>query len=179
MLGTVLLFGILSGADNLQACSAIGLLRIPRSRRHLLAVAFTSCETLAPVAGLALGHLLLRCAGDAGAKIGPFMTLACGIAILVCAFRDELPSLVNERNFIVGMPVALSFDNLLAGTGISSLHYPVAISALIVGLVSGSMSCIGLYLGAWTQRFLPSRMEFAVGVYLCFLGGRALSMSGA
>ncbi|MBV8730443.1 MAG: manganese efflux pump [Acidobacteriia bacterium] len=179
MVGTVILFGLLAGVDNLQACSALGLLPIDGGRRRLLAVAFTACETVAPLAGLALGHLMLSWMRDVGAKIGPFVTLACGIGILFCALRDEVPLPVNERRLIFGMPLALSFDNFLAGAGLSSLHYPVAISALIIGFVGACMSCAGLYLGAGIKRFIPSWMEFAAGIYLCFLGGRALSTGGA
>jgi|ERR1035438_2112549 hypothetical protein len=91
----------------------------------------------------------------------------------------SLSNLVNGRRIVVGMPLALSFDNLLAGAGISSLHYPVVISAPTIGLVSALMSCIGLYLGASIRRFVPGRMEFAVGAYLCVLAGRSLSMGGA
>jgi putative Mn2+ efflux pump MntP len=180
MLVTVLLFGVLAGLDNLQACSAIGLLPMRAARKRLLAAAFTACETIAPLAGLALGHFLLRCAGGAAAKVGPFMMLACGIAVIVCAARDEdVSRLVDSRKMVVGLPIALSLDNLLAGAGISSLHYPVVVSALTIGLVSAAMSSMGLYLGAWIRRFLPSRMEFAVGAYLCFLAGRALLTGGA
>jgi hypothetical protein len=32
-------------------------------------------------------------------------------------------------------------------------------------------------LGSWIQRFVSSRMEFAVGTYLCNLAGRALRSS--
>jgi putative Mn2+ efflux pump MntP len=180
MLGTVLFFGLLAGLDNLQACSAIGCLPIRRAQMHLLAVAFTACESIAPLAGLALGHVLLRSAGGAAARIGPFMMLACGIAVLLCALRqDDLPSLVSGPKMILGMPVALSFDNFFAGAGISSLHYPVAMSALIIGFVGAAMSCLGLYLGAWIRRFVPNGVEMAVGIYLCVLAGRALSMGGA
>jgi putative Mn2+ efflux pump MntP len=179
MFGTILIFGVLAGLDNLQTCSAIGLLPVRRARKHLLAVAFAGCETIAPLAGLVLGGFLLRCLGGAAASVGPFMMLTCGIAILFCAVRSvDLSGLVNDRKMVVGMPVALSFDNLLAGAGISSLHTPVVMSALLIGLVSAAMSCIGLYLGAWVRRFLPSRMEFAVGAYLCLLAGRALLMGG-
>lgn len=180
MLGTVVLFGILAGVDNLQACSAIGFLPIRRARKRHLAVAFTLFETLSPLAGLALGRFLLRCADGAAAKIGPFMMLVCGIAVLLCALRrEDLSSLVNEPKIVAGLPLALSFDNFFAGAGISSLHYPAAISALVIGLVSAAMSCIGLYLGAWTKRFLPSQVEFGAGAYLCLLAGRALLMGGA
>jgi manganese efflux pump family protein len=180
MLGTVVLFGVLAGVDNLQTCSAIGFLPIRRARKHLLAFSFTACESLAPMIGLAIGHFLLRCAGRAAAKIGPFAMLACGIAILLCALRQkDLTPLVNGPKIVFGLPVALSFDNLLAGAGISSLHYPAALSALLIGLTSAAMSCIGLYLGTWIKRFVPSHMEFVVGAYLCLLGGRGFLMGSA
>ena len=66
-----------------------------------------------------------------------------------------------------------------AGAGISSLPYPIFVSALAIGLVSAAMSCIGLYLGAWIKRFVPGRTEFAVGAFLCVLAGRALLTGGA
>jgi manganese efflux pump family protein len=180
MFGSVFFLGILAGVDNLQACSAIGLLPIRSARKHLLAVAFTGCETIAPLVGLVLGHFVLRCTGGAAARIGPFMMLACGIAVLFCAVRrEDLSSLVNGRKMILGVPLALSFDNLLAGAGISALHFPVVASALLIGFISAAMSCIGLYLGSWIKRFVPDRVELAVGAYLCLLAGRALLVGGA
>ncbi|HEY6343648.1 MAG TPA: manganese efflux pump [Bryobacteraceae bacterium] len=180
MLGAVLLFAILAGVDNLETCSAVGFLPIRRARKLLLALSFTICETVAPIVGLAVGHFFFAYAAAASARIGPCVMLTCGIAILFSAHRRVvLPSLVNGPGMIVGLPVALSFDNLLAGAGISSLRYPVAISALLIGLVSAAMSCIGLYLGAWVSRLVPRKMEFAVGLSLCFLAGRTLLMGGA
>jgi putative Mn2+ efflux pump MntP len=89
MLGAVLLFGVLAGVDNLQVCSSIGLLPIERRRRHLLAGAFSLCETAAPLLGLALGHLLLRSLGGAAAKAGPFLMLLSGGAVLVGALHRD------------------------------------------------------------------------------------------
>ena len=89
MLGAVLLFGVLAGADNLQVCSSIGLLPIERRRRHLLAASFSLCETAAPLLGLALGHLLLRSVAGAAAKAGPLLMLLCGGAVLVGALHRD------------------------------------------------------------------------------------------
>src|SRR5580704_6764459 len=83
MLGAVLLFGVLAGVDNLQVCSSIGLLPIERRRRHLLAAAFSLCETAAPLLGLMLGHLLLRSLAGAAVKVGPLLMLLCGCAVLL------------------------------------------------------------------------------------------------
>jgi hypothetical protein len=46
--------------------------------------------------------------------------LACGVAILFCARgREDTISLVNGPKVVIGVPMALSCDNLLL-TGISS-----------------------------------------------------------
>src|SRR5205823_6160634 len=53
MLGVILFLGVLAGLDNFQVCSSLGLLPVRRAQKHLLALAFGTCETLAPLAGLA------------------------------------------------------------------------------------------------------------------------------
>jgi putative Mn2+ efflux pump MntP len=173
VLAAILVFGVLAGLDNLQVCSSIGLLPIRRARKHLYALAFSACETLSPLLGLAIGQGLLRLTGGAIAKAGPAVLLACGVAVVVLALRDDdLTGFANGRGLLLGLPLSLSFDNLLAGVGLGAIHYPIVTSALIVGLVSAAMSCIGLYLGAAVRRFVPKRIEWVVGAYLCVLAVR-------
>jgi putative Mn2+ efflux pump MntP len=184
MLGAVLLFGVLAGVDNLQVCSSIGLLPLDRRRRHLLAAAFSLCETAAPLVGLSLGHLLLGLLGSAAAKAGPLLMLLCGAAVLVSSRTDHrflwsVSRPLAGRNLLFGLPLSLSLDNLLGGAGISALGYPMVPAALLIGLVSAAMSCAGLYLGGWLQRFFRERfvtrcLEPAVGAYLCLLAVRLL-----
>jgi putative Mn2+ efflux pump MntP len=181
----VLIFGVLAGLDNLQVCSGLGLLPIGRARKLLVAAAFAVCETLAPLAGLAAGHLALRLPAEVAAKAGPVILLACGIAVLLLAFRQEdVTNLVNRRAMLFGLPLSLSLDNLAAGVGLGAVHYPVVWSALLIGLVSGAMSCAGLYLGALLlgpslRRFVPGRLEYAVGAYLCLLAARMIFVHSA
>jgi manganese efflux pump family protein len=175
VLGAIFLFGVLAGLDNLQVCSSIGLLPIRRARKHLYALAFSACETLSPLAGLAIGAELLRLTNGAVAKAGPVMLLACGAAVVVLALRDDdVSAFVNGRGLLFGLPLSLSFDNLLAGVGLGAIHFPIVTSALVIGLVSAAMSCIGLYFGAAVRRFVPKRAEVIVGAYLCLLGVRML-----
>jgi len=176
MLGAILVFGVLAGLDNLQVCSSIGMLPIRRARKHLYALAFSACETLSPLVGLAIGQALLRLSNGAVAKAGPAVLLACGVAVVVLALRsdDDVSGFVNGRGLLVGLPLSLSFDNLLAGVGLGAIHFPIVTSALVIGLVSAAMSCAGLYLGAWVRRFVPKRIEVVVGAYLCVLAVRML-----
>jgi putative Mn2+ efflux pump MntP len=169
MIGTVLMFGILAGLDNLQVCSSLGLL--PIGRRHRLAAAFTICELTAPLAGLALGHTVLSILADATPKAGPVILLVCGGVVLYRALRHERSGADAEPPFLAWLPPSLGLDNLLAGAAISALPSPVP-SAVLIGAVSAAMSCAGLYLGFCLRSFLPKRIELVAGVYLCALAVR-------
>jgi putative Mn2+ efflux pump MntP len=175
MLGAVLLLGILAGLDNLQVCSSLGLLPMGRARKQLLALAFSACETLAPLGGLLAGRLLLVTFGHAAALAGPVAVLLCGLAVIVLALRkQDVSEVAASRGVLFGLPLSLSLDNLLAGIGLGSMHLPIVLSALIIGLTSAAMSCVGLYFGGWLRRFIPGRVEFAAGALLCALGVRML-----
>jgi manganese efflux pump family protein len=175
MMGMILVLGVLAGIDNLQVCSAIGLLPIQRKRRYLFAAAFSGCEILAPIVGLKVGRVLLSIAGSVPAKIGPCALLLTGAVVLFLAMRRrDVGRVVNGRAIVIGLPISLSLDNLIAGVGVSPHPCPMLWTALGIGLVSAMMSCAGLYAGGWTRRFLPLRAEFAVGACICVLALRML-----
>jgi putative Mn2+ efflux pump MntP len=175
MLGAVFFLGVVAGLDNLQVCSSIGLLPMGRARKQLLALAFSVCETLAPLAGLVAGHLLLKSAGRAAAVAGPVAVLLCGVAVMILALRNQdVSELAGSRGILYGLPLSLSLDNLLAGVGLGSMRSPILLSALIIGLTSAAMSCAGLYFGAWLRRFVPGRVELLAGGILCAMGLRML-----
>ena len=178
----VLVFGVLAGLDNLQVCSSLGLLPLKKRRVHALAAAFCFSEIAGALLGLGVGRTLVAALGDAASAVGPLFMLACGGAVVFLAFRrddDNLEELVNHRALLVGLPLSLSLDNVVAGAGISFSSYPLVASALVIGAISASMSCLGLYLGRWIRRFLPNRVELRVGVYLCFLAVRMLLTDGS
>jgi putative Mn2+ efflux pump MntP len=171
----VLVFGLLAGLDNLQVCSSLGLLPVRRQRLHLLAAAFCVSEIGGALLGLSLGRGLIALLGPTASQLAPIVMLGCGCAVLYLALRrgeQDLEQLLNHRALIFGLPLSLSLDNMVAGAGISFSRYPLVASALVIGVISASMSCMGLYLGRWLRRFLPERIELAVGVYLCFLAVR-------
>lgn len=166
----VFLLGLLVGLDNLQVGAALGLVRMSAARRWAFAGAFALCETLMPLAGLALGQAARARAGVWADGIGVAVLALCGILIVVFALRggDE-ESLAESRLALAGLPLSLSLDNLAAGVGLGSLGFPVIASALILGLVSGSLCTLGLFAGAQLRRWVPKRAELWSGVYLLAL----------
>jgi putative Mn2+ efflux pump MntP len=178
MIGAILLFGVLAGLDNLQVCSSIALLPIERRRMHALAATFSLCEMAAPLLGLVVGRTALNLLDPRAALAGPLMTLVCGATVLICALRKEDVGTFAGSRVMLGLPLSLSLDNLIAGVGVSAIHYPVWPAALMIGAVSALMSCAGLYAAGFVRtrllKLFPVPLEGMVGVYLCFLAVKIL-----
>jgi putative Mn2+ efflux pump MntP len=166
----VFLLGLLVGLDNLQVGAGLGLVRMSAARRWAFAGVFALCETVMPLVGLALGQAARARAGAWADAIGIGVLALCGLLIVVFALRGEAQeSLAESRLALAGLPLSLSFDNLAAGVGLGSLGFPVLASALILGLVSGSLCALGLFAGAQLRRWAPRRAELWSGLYLLAL----------
>jgi manganese efflux pump family protein len=174
-LGTVLFLGLLAGLDNLQVGAGLGLVRMERARRLTLAGSFLLCETAMPLAGFALGSLVQRLAGPLAEGIGTLVLALCGGLITFAALREQKEEEKRSERLgsgwllLIVLPVSLSFDNLFVGLGLGSLGYPVVVSSLLIGGVSGGLGCVGLFTGARVRRFLPEWAELLSGAYLVAL----------
>jgi len=173
-LGTVLFLGLLAGLDNLQVGAGLGLVRMGRARRLALAGSFLLCETVMPLAGFGLGSLVQRLAGPLAEGIGTLVLALCGGLITFTALRESRKE-TGDENLTSGwllllvLPLSLSFDNLFVGLGLGSLGYPVVVSSLLIGGISGGLGCVGLFTGARVRRFLPEWVELLSGAYLVAL----------
>lgn len=178
----LIIFGLLVGLDNLQAGAALAMLPMQRRRVHQMAIAFCVSEIGGALLGLMLGHALLNLIAPTAEWLAPAAMLLCGVVVLFLAIRrgDEdsarLSTLVNQPALLLGLPLTLSLDNVIAGTAIGVAGYSLLSSALIVGSLSAAMACTGLYAGNFLRRFLPERIELAVGAYLSVLAIRGFWM---
>ncbi len=174
--------GVLAGLDNLHVSAALGVARPRRGRLVALAVAFAACEALMPLVGLALGSAL-RNLLPVLETAGPLVLLLCGAAILVQALREDDDDAAERAEvggwMILGLPLSLSLDNLVAGVGLGSAGYPVLLSAAVVGAISGGMCLVGLFAGAGLRRWLPARAEAWSGVFLMGMAIVSLARGGA
>jgi putative Mn2+ efflux pump MntP len=161
----LLLFGFLSGLDNLHVAATLGASGLRRGRLLALAASFAACEAGMPLVGLAIGSTLHHAVSGLAAA-GPLILLGCGAVILVQAFREDERPVDLGAGWIFALPFGMSFDNLLAGVGLGSAGYPVVLSALVVGGVSGTMCLSGLFFGAWAKRWIPGRAEVLSGAVL-------------
>ena len=164
---TLLVFGILTGVDNLQVSAGIGMTPISRRRKWLLALLFGLCEGLMPLIGLLIGSRIPSLMGDTAEWVGPICLAGCGVLILVMAVRKrDINTVANSSWMMLGLPLALSLDNLLAGAGLGAMGYPVALSAMVVGGLSAGLCLAGLALGNLVRHWVPLRADVFSGAWL-------------
>lgn len=166
----VIVLGFAVGLDNLRVGLSIGALDLPRSRQTHLALAFGFFEAFMPLLGLVIGHSILAVIGQWAAYLGPFALGGCGAYIIYLSFIEESPEEVFASRWILwGLPLSLSFDNLLAGVGLGLLGFQVLLSALLIGVMSSFMSYVGLQLGNMFVRYLSLRAELISGATMMIL----------
>jgi manganese efflux pump family protein len=171
-MGAVLLLGVLVGLDNLEVGAGLGLVRMSAARRWAFAGAFAFWETAMPLLGLAVGHNIAGVAGPAAEGVGIAVLALAGVWLTIQALRGKAAERAMPQAgavALVGLPLSLSFDNLAAGVGLGALGFPAVASALVIGLVSGSMCALGLFAGERLRRWAPRRAELWSGVYLLLL----------
>lgn len=172
---TVLLFAILSGADNFQVACGLGMLPIARAKKWRLGAAFGICEAIMSLGGLWAGAFVRAHLFLGGSWAGALALLASGLAVLYLALNDrDLEGAANNPWMIFGLPFSLSFDNLVAGAGLGANGYPVVWCAVLIGLVCTAMSLAGLFLGERVQRLLPASAGTLAGIWLVLIATRSL-----
>jgi putative Mn2+ efflux pump MntP len=170
-MGRLLLLGLLAGIDNLQVAAAMSVAPLQRSRRMLLLASFAVCEIASPLIGVFSAHALQTHFGVSLAGIGPFVVVACGIAIVCLSFRedDDARPLLNSRWTLIGLPLSLSLDNLLIGVSVATMGYPPALAALVIGGTSAALCVLGIVAGARIARLIPERAELVSGCALIII----------
>ncbi len=72
------------------------------------------------------------------------------------------------------LSIATSIDALAVGMSLSFLNVPIITPALIIGIVTFSLSFIGVYLGNHFGHFLGNKVEILGGLILIIIGLRIL-----
>ncbi|HEV8600822.1 MAG TPA: manganese efflux pump [Gemmatimonadales bacterium] len=164
----ILLLGLALGLDSFRVSLGLGLLRLPFRRRLAIAVAFGLCDGLSPLAGFAIGRLLVDRVSAWTDWLGPLVLCLYGIYMVVVARLPEGDE--RQARWVLGLPVVLSLDNLVAGVGLGALGFPVWGSAAVLGLASGVLAWAGLSVGASAARYLPRAAALGGGAVMIAVG---------
>jgi putative Mn2+ efflux pump MntP len=153
--------------DNFRSSVALGTVPFGVRRAVQIALIFGFWDALAPLAGGLLGRYFGDAIGPIADYVGPAVMGAYGLYLLVGAVRSPEPDeLDHPWVTLFGLPLSLSLDNLIAGTGLGLLGFSPVIPAVIFGAVTAVMSFVGLWLGRLAVRAIPIRSDLLSAVSL-------------
>ena len=167
---TLLLLGFALSLDSFRVSLGLGTLKLSRMRRLQIVIAFGVCDAIAPLIGLLIGKSLLEFIGPWVEHLGPILLCAYGVYVIYIAHRYAGKEVGDtDRWMVLGLPLSLSLDNLVAGTSLGMIGFPILLSVTIIGAMSALLSLFGLWLGRTAVNLLPIKLELIGGVVLIFI----------
>lgn len=163
----VLALGFFLSLDNFRSSIAIGTIPFRFRRALQIAIVFGLWDGVSPLAGGVLGHYVGKIIGPIADYVGPALLGIYGLYLLFGALRKPAPDEIDQPWVtLFGMPLSLSVDNLLAGTGLGLLGFSPFISAVAFGAITAVMSLVGLCVGRFAARLIPIRADLVSGISL-------------
>lgn len=162
------------GANNGLAALGLGTSQIPRSRQWQIALVFSCFEAVMPIVGMYIGESLAGFVGDKAKWVGVAVLALVGLYSLVKrdGAKDESQQMQQAYGSkIVFLAIALSLDNLTVGFGLGMFHAPLVVAAIVFGLVSFTMTSLGLELGRYVGRRVSISSDKLSGTVLLLAAG--------
>jgi len=167
---TLLLLGFALSLDSFRVSLGLGTLKLSRLRQLQIVIAFGVCDAVAPLIGLLIGKSLLEIIGPWVEHLGPLLLCAYGVYVIYIAKRCAgTETGETDRWMVLGLPLSLSLDNLIAGTTLGMIGFPILLSGTIIGVMSSLFSLAGLLLGKSAVNLLRIRADLIGGVVLIFI----------
>jgi putative Mn2+ efflux pump MntP len=163
---TLIVLGFVLSLDSFRASLGLGALQTSRLRQAQIVLAFGLCDGFAPLVGLVAGRSLLNHVGVWIEYFGPFVLFTYGLYVIYLAKRAGGHCDEARGWMVLGLPLSLSLDNLVAGTSLGMIGFPIAISVIVIGAISALMSWAGLRLGSRALDLIKPRSELLAGVAL-------------
>lgn len=168
----IVLLALALGLDSFRVSLGLGAADSARGVAGRLACAFGVCDGLAFALGVLLGKSLASLVGGWVNPLGPPALAAYALYVLWLA-RTKSDEGGAGHWLAFGLPLVLSFDNLVVGATLGGLRISLVPATVLVGTVSGLLALAGLVLGRRTVELLRLRPELAGATLL--LAASALS----
>jgi manganese efflux pump family protein len=164
---SLLILGLVLSLDNARLAVALGTFELSWRRALRIAVVFGLWDGFSPLVGLLIGRYFGEEIGEVADFVGPIVLLVFGLYLVVHSLQTEAaPEELDERWVLFGIPLSLSLDNLLAGTGLGMLGFPPVFTAAVFGTMTALTTFLGLQLGGVVARFIPIRADLLSGIGL-------------
>jgi manganese efflux pump family protein len=166
MIGNLLVLAFVLSLDNFRTAIALGALRPGWGRAVQVAVVFGLWDGVAPLVGVLVGHYWSQAIGSTAEYVGAIALGSYGLYLVVRAWRTPAPEHLDQRWALLGLPLPLSADNVVAGTSLGLLGFAPWVAAPVFGAMTALMALVGLQLGRAAAEVVPIRCDLLTGVAL-------------
>jgi putative Mn2+ efflux pump MntP len=166
VIGNLLILGFTLSLDNFRTAIALGALRLGWGRSVQIALLFGFWDGVAPVVGILIGHYWSQTIGSTAEYVGAIALGAYGLYLVGRAWRSPAPEELDQRWALLGLPLPLSADNVLAGASLGLLGFSPWLAAPIFGAITAVMALVGLQVGRAAAQVIRIRPDLLTGVAL-------------
>jgi putative Mn2+ efflux pump MntP len=166
MIWEVLVLAFVLSLDNFRVSIALGTVPFGVKRAVQVALTFGLWDAAMPLVGLLIGRQIGESIGDVAELVGAAALGGYGLFLVVSAVRKPEPDELDHPWALFGIPLALSLDNLLAGTSLGLLGLSPWFSAAVFGVMTAVLSLGGLLVGRFAARLIRIRSDLVSGVTL-------------
>ncbi len=141
-----------------------------------LGIYFGSFQAIMPTLGWLAGVSIIQFISGFDHWIAFGLLCFVGGRMIYESTKKRSEKLINSLSVgtLLMLSVATSIDALAVGMSLSFLNVPIIAPAIIIGIVTFSLSFIGVYLGSRFGHLLGNKVEILGGVVLIVIGLRIL-----
>jgi putative Mn2+ efflux pump MntP len=137
-----------------------------------LGLSFGSFQAIMPILGWLAGISIIDIISDFDHWIAFGLLGFVGGRMIYESTKKGSEKLITSLSIgtLLLLSIATSIDALAVGMSLSFLNVAILTPALVIGVVTFSLSCIGVYLGNRFGHFLGNKVEVLGGIILLVIG---------
>jgi putative Mn2+ efflux pump MntP len=134
-------------------------------------------QALMPILGWLVGSTINQWIAPFDHWIAFGLLAFVGIRMIRSGLQDEDEAVTIDPSrgaTLIMLSVATSIDAFAVGLSLAVLGVSIILPSIIIGLVAGGMSLLGIFLGGRLGKKFGKRMEVVGGVILIVIGARVV-----
>jgi manganese efflux pump family protein len=171
-------FALAMDAFAVSISAGAYLVKADARQTFRLAFHFGLFQFMMPVIGWFAGSSFAELIASVDHWIAFGLLAAIGGKMVLESFSSEHDAVrkdVTKGLSLITLSIATSIDALAVGLSLSMLNVEIIAPSLVIGVVAGGMSFLGIRLGEKASHHLGRHMEFIGGVILILIGVRILA----
>jgi len=173
----IILLALALAVDAFSVGAAVGLTHRQPRQIFRLSWHFGLFQALMPLVGALAGTFLERFVEQWDHWIAFGLLASVGGRMIHGALRGDGRRYDRDLTrglTLIGLSVAVSIDALAAGMTLALEDVPIAVPVIVIGLVAGALTAVGMLIAGRVPERFGQRCEIGAGVVLIGLGAKIL-----